>query len=614
MTLSECSEKAQDFLWKNFVPEGYWWFTLEANESIGAGFIQLMHFLQEVDVDCQRGLALRILQEQRSDGSWALFYGGPGDLSVTIEAYFSLRLAGYQTTEPALQRAREFILSCGGLRQCRIFTRIHLALFGIVPWEATPAMPIWFMLLPLWTGFSIYEFSSWARASIVPLLIIMDQQPVRPLSFTLDELFVEPTRSFPPSVTAPKDWVGHLFIKLDVLLKKMHKLPYHPGKKTALQRCERWIREHLSATKDIYPAMAYGALAMKALGYGSSDVTIRQALDGLKSFRQGTSPIHQQCCISPLWDTPWTGMALLESGVAPDDPRLLQAARYMMSKQIIHFAGDWKWKNRQAAPGGWAFEFENDYFPDVDDTIEALFFLKKVALPSDEKADSIQRGLSWLLSMQCRNGGWAAFDKDNMAAWVNRIPFSDHGACLDPPTPDITGRMLELLAQFGYDQAHPIVQKGLQFLGQCHEPDGSWRGRWGVNYIYGTWCVLQGLAAQGVAKDWMQAAVQWIKSIQNSDGGWGESCLSDTENKYVALHQSVPSQTAWALMALQATGEARSQAAHKGLNWLLGQQNAAGEWPEPFFTGTGFPGHFYIRYHGYRAYFPLLALGRYRNL
>jgi squalene-hopene/tetraprenyl-beta-curcumene cyclase len=605
--------------------EGYWWYTLEANETIGAGVIQLMNTIGAVDPEVQEGLARRILSQQKSDGAWAIYYGGPSDLSTTIECYFALRLAGRQPEDPALARARAFIVSNGGLTKMRAFSRIHLALFGLVPWSACPSMPVWFMLLPAWCGVSIYEFSSWARASIVPLLLIDAVKPVRALPFTLDELYSEPRElrilkgerifEFPK---AKKGFsLQSFFLWFDKILKRLERLPWHPGRKTAIKKAEQWTRDHIARTEDIYPAMAYAVLALSALGYPNDDPTIQKALNGLKKFQQKDGEmIHQQCCISPNWDTPWAGFALLEAGVKPDHPAILKAARYMISKEVKDFRGDWAVKNPKGTAGGWSFEFENDYFPDVDDTIEALHLLRRADLPESETCGPIQRGLAWMLSMQSNNGGWAAFDKNNVSQWVNKIPFSDHGACLDPPTPDITGRMIELLASFGYQRSEPYIQRALKFLERTQEPDGSWRGRWGVNYVYGTWCVLQGLRAIGEDRlsPAIRKAVRFLESIQNKDGGWGESCLSDERGAYVALGRSTASQTAWAILALLAVGERDGLSVHRGVQWLVDHQTADGGWEEREFTGTGFPGHFYIRYHGYRSYFPTLALGRYFRL
>lgn len=642
---SSALQRAVSLLMSHQAQGGYWWYTLEANEAIGAGVVQLMHFIGDVDKDTEEGLVRRMLSQQREDGSWSLFKDGPSDLSTTIECYFAMRLAGRPIDHPALVKARSFIVANGGLTKVRVFSRIHLALFGLIPWSACPTMPAWLMLLPPSLGVSIYEFSTWARASIVPLLLIGAAKPVRPLPFSLDELYsetremrlVEGSRVFRFPKAEKAFSLENFFLQCDRLLKFSEKLPFHPGKQRALRKAEQWTRDHIARTEDIYPAMAYGILALSALGYPNSDPTIQKALNGLKKFRYryrggrreepalpglatsegGEAPseyVHQQCCISPNWDTPWAAVALLDAGVPGDHPSILKAARYMISKEVKDFRGDWAAKNPEGPAGGcWSFEFENDYFPDVDDTIEALHLLKRCGLPKEEKEGPIARGLAWLLSMQCDNGGWAAFDKNNVSNWVNEIPFSDHGACLDPPTPDITGRMIELLAGLGYTASDIPVQKALSFLQKTQEPSGAWRGRWGVNFIYGTWCVLQGLAAIGRdlhAPD-IRKAVRWIESVQNKDGGWGESCLSDARNAYVPLARSTASQTAWAVMALLAAGERDSISVHRAIQWLTSRQTAEGGWDEAEFTGTGFPGHFYIRYHGYRYYFPTLALGKY---
>ncbi len=618
----ESLKKARAFLFSQQSEKGYWWYTLESNETIGAGFIQLMHFLGAVDKSTQRGLADRILSEQSPDGSWALFYKGEGDLSTTVECYFSLRLAGHSPSEEPLQRARAFILSRGGLLKIRVFTRIHLALFGILPWSVCPSMPIWFVLLPHWCRVSIYEFSSWARSCIVPLLLTYTFKPVTPITFNLDELFCEPKElrkfCFPKSSSFFS--LHNFFIFFDKILKWAELIPWHPGKKQAIRKAHDWVRGHIDRTEDIYPAMAYGAIGIKAMGYPITDRTIQKCLRGLRSFQQispKSSPplIHQQACISPHWDTPWVASALLEAGASPQDPRLIKAGRYFLQKEIKNFCGDWRFKNPRGVASGWSFEFHNDDFPDVDDTLQALAFLMKLDFPQEAKI-TITRALDWLLSMQSKNGGWAAFDKNNLAQWVNKIPFADHGACLDPPTPDLTGRMVELLSHFGYTSEHPVIQRALDFLLKHQETFGGWKGRWAVNYVFGTWCVLEGLRAMGYSRESprIKKASQWLKSIQNPDGGWGESCLSDARGTYVPLNTSTASQTAWAAMGLIAAGEKDSPSVQSGIEWLIQNQNEEGGWEEPYFTGTGFPGHFYIRYHGYCQYFPLLALGKYCRL
>lgn len=669
--LDNAIARGQAMLLKQQAPEGYWWFTLQANETIGSGTILLYHFLglEQDRSEIIQGLARRLRDEQSPDGSWSLYHGAPGDLSTTVEAYLALRFAGYDPQDDAMTKACHFILDHGGLNAVRIFTRIHLALFGLVPWEACPSMPLWMALLPPFTGFSIYEFSSWARASIVPLLLLLDKKPVHAIPFDLKELEVTPMSRGDWTLRPEKTDRGwkRFFLRLDRVFKWLEKAPWHPGRRYALKVCQRWVRNHLERTEDIFPALNYGILGLVASGATVTDPHVHKALTALDRFlqvyknelpcdaetvarrhplsemRHPTVPaallaiepqtrVHQQCCISPLWDTPWSLTALLKMGVAADHPALQQGARYLLSKQIRDFKGDWAIKNPHGPAGGWAFEFENDYFPDVDDTIQIVSVLEQIDLQEISKREVIDRAYAWFISMQCKNGGWAAFDKENTREWVNRIPFSDHGACLDPPTPDITGRAIGLMAQLGAGLGDPVVQHGLDFIirsqrnhdtkqlgpgASTHEardcPYGAWWGRWGVNYLYGTWCVLEGLARLGYrsSSPMIARATRWLKAVQCPDGGWGESCAGYRDDCFVALPHGVPSQTAWALMALIAVGEAKSEEVRRGIDFLLRQQNADGSWSEAEHTGTGFPGHFYLRYHGYRHYFPLLALGSY---
>ena len=609
--------------------DGYWWFTLEANESIGAGFIQLMHFCDLVDENIQSGLAQRMLSEQQPDGSWSLYHKGPGDISATVECYLSLRLAGHAKDHPSLEKAKNFIRQKGGLSQIRVFTRIHLALFGLIDWEYCPHMPLEMIFLPHWAPLSIYNFSSWARASIVPLLILFAEQPVTPIDFDLKELYVEKTAkereaAFRFHAPSPLSF-DFLFIQIDRILKLVAKLPWKPTHNAAMERCIKWTWEHLQKTEDIYPALAYGLMAFKALDYSFESPQIQKPWNALKRFQQSDANqvpstqhyrTHQQCCISPVWDTPWSCVALSEAGLWQDKhPDFLKTARWLLSKEVRNPNGDWHHKNPQGVPGGWSFEFENEYFPDVDDTVEVLHALSCAALPQKEKDPAIARGIAWTLSMQNDDGGWGAFDKNNDLDLVNKIPFADHSACLDPSTPDITGRVLELLASQGFTQRDKCVQKALQFLKRSQEDFGGWFGRWGVNYIYGTWAVLTGLALldpEQTEDVEIKKALDWLQSVQHRDGGFGESPQSYAEEKFVPWERSVPSQTAWGLMALVAGGKANTTAARKAAEWLVKNWGTE-QWQEPEHTGTGFPGHFYLRYHGYRLFFPLLALARYQK-
>jgi squalene-hopene/tetraprenyl-beta-curcumene cyclase len=632
-------EKATALFKRHQFAEGYWWYTLEANESIAAEYIFLTEYLGCPEFKINQAICRRILTQQRRDGSWAIYHGGPGELGATIECYWALKYCGYPLDHPALEMAREFILKNGGPTKARVFTKIHMALFGLAPWEAAPAMPWALIMAPHWSPINIYEFSSWARACVVPLLVVLNEKPVHRLDMDLEELYPEPSEKRKWKFVQKKDGEGleNIFLITDKLLKKINKLGDKiPGQKflkgTALKSCERYIREHIEKTEDIFPALSYGAIALKTLGYNLSDPIIRKALKSLQSFQQPTGEalphipapvdrahppalIHQQCCISPIWDTAWVAVSLVESGEDPHQDYLKKTVQWLLDKQIRGTLGDWSIKNKKGKPGGWAFEFENDYFPDVDDTIEVLTLLYRYGLDQPKVRESFKLGLDWLLSMQSKNGGWAAFDVDNTRQLVNHIPFSDHGACLDPPTADITGRMLEFLAMVGYPKDHPIVQKSLAFIYKVQHQNGAWDGRWGVNYLYGTWCTLQGLMAIGEdpKNPAIVKATEWLLSQQNGDGGWGESCDGYLKNEYVHLEESVPSQTAWALMGLIAVGLVDSEEVTRGVEYLLDRQNDHGCWDEEEFSGTGFPGHFYIRYHGYRHYFPHMALAKYRK-
>ncbi len=639
--------------------DGYWWFALEANETIGSEFVFLMHYLGDVDKAIQRGIGRRILDVQRDDGSWSLYHDGPGDLSTSVECYFALKLAGFSKNDPAMTKARDFILSAGGAERSRVFTRIHLAMFGLVPWSACPAMPAEFIFLPKWFYVSIYSFSSWARATIVPLLIFMCEKKVSKLSdnFTLDEIFIDPPDRRDFSFKTNKGFLSieSFFINIDKLLKLYEKKPLKQIRRKAINRCKDWIWERVQKTEDIYPPLAYCALAYKALGYDNEAPQIKKPFTALKMFQQryatrdvpalpeeikddgrtrpselrelGMDPrinpcarsnrndaIHQQCCISPIWDTPWMMEALLEAGVPPSDPALLRAGKWLLTKQITEVKGDWAVRNSKARPGGWAFEFENDFYPDVDDTIEVLTVLCRLAIPWRIKEKSIKRGIDWLLSMQNNDGGWGAFDRNQTRELVNRIPFSDHKACLDPSSPDITGRMVEFLIKRNFSQAHPVIKKALKYIWRMQEDFGGWLARWGINYIYGTWCVLSALASMGIGTSdpRVARAVEWLISVQRPDGGFSEAPNTyDPKEPFSHYSVSVPSQTAWALMGLVGGGATHSKAATRAALYLLNNRNESGSWDEMHYTGTGFPLHFYIRYHGYRHYFPLLALARY---
>lgn len=647
LEIDKSISQAAEQIWNHHFPEGYWWYTLEANDSIGAESILLMHYLRLKDSAFEASIANWLIQAQRSDGSWALFHGGPGDLSTTVECYLALKLAGYSLNDNSMRLARQFILAAGGITQIRIFSRIHLALVGLVDWSICPVMPAALIKLPDWSPINIYEFSSWARACLVPLLVIMDKKCTTSISgLTLDELYINLSDKVNGwKYSSNLGFFGSIFVKLDFALKLAEVANVKPMRKSSIKKCESYIREHLGETEDIYPAMYYSILALHALGHPLNDNGIQTAMKGLKSFQikmshnivpeipylhnlpltnklthtkisDTSTSLYQQCCISPVWDTAWAGVALLDAGISPSDQRLLNTGRWLLSKQITDVYGDWSVKNPGVEPGGWSFEFKNKHYPDVDDTIEVLTFLYRLSLPPSEVRSAFNRGLKWLISMQSSNGGFGAFDKDNNLDLLNKIPFSDHGACLDPATADISGRMIEFLLLIGeFPHKSDYLNKIADFIIRRQERNGSFWGRWGVNYIYGTWGALGGLAALGRKRDLpkIHLALKWLASIQNKDGGFGESCLSYSEGRYVPLAESTASQTAWALMTFVSCGYSDTEPARRAADYLMKTQTSAGGWDEAYHTGTGFPGHFYIRYHGYRYYFPLMALGKYRQ-
>jgi squalene-hopene/tetraprenyl-beta-curcumene cyclase len=617
-------ERSRDFFFREQLPAGYWWAELESNVTITAEYLMLFHFLGMVDKERERKIANYLLSKQTEEGSWTIWYGGPGDLSTTIEAYFALKLAGYQADHPAMAKARAFVLANGGIIKSRVFTKIFLALFGEFAWFGVPSMPIELMLLPNWAYFNMYELSSWARGTIIPLSLVMAERPVRKLPPTarVQELYVRPPR--PIDYTFSKEdgiftW-KNFFVGVDHMLKVYESSPIRPFKNRAMARAEQWVLDHQEPTGDcggIQPAMLNSILALHCLGYANDHPTVAKGLEALANFCiEGEDELVLQSCVSPVWDTALALKALVDSGVPTDHPALVKGAQWLLDREVRK-PGDWKIKSPELEPGGWAFEFLNDWFPDVDDSGFVMMAIKEIKA-KDEKAKeaAIVRGINWCLGMQSKNGGWGAFDKDNTKHLLNKIPFADLEALIDPPTADLTGRMLELMGAFGYPKDHPAAVRALEFLKREQEPSGSWWGRWGVNYIYGTWSVLCGLTAIGedMSQPYIQKAVNWLKSRQNLDGGWGETCESYYDTSLAGVGETTPSQTGWALLALMAAGEVESPSVNRGIQYLLASQKGDGTWDEDQYTGTGFPKFFMIKYHIYRNCFPLTALGTYRTL
>ena len=642
--------RSQRYLRSMQYPDGYWWGELESNPTMEAEYLLLTYFLDVVDKDRWRKLSNYILSRQREDGSWGQYFGAPGDVSTSVECYFALKLAGMSPDTAKMQKAREFILSRGGVPRVRIFTKIWLSLFGQWKWEGTPMMPPELMFLPSWFPFNIYEFSSWARATVVPMLVILTERPLRsvPEWAGIDELYPGPRERTDYSLPEPKglfSW-SRFFHIADRLLRLYQRMPVKPGRRSAIQKATRWIISHQEADGSwggIQPPWVYSLIALKQLGYPMDHPIMKKGLEGFEGFAiEEGDTWRVQACVSPVWDTCLVLIGLLDSGMAPEDPAIQKATRWMLKEQILT-GGDWQVKNKKSPPGGWAFEFENDIYPDVDDVAEVIIALDGARLESEDevqRTEAIKRGARWLLSMQCKNGGWGAFDKDNDKSYIAKIPFSDFGEALDPPSVDVAAHAVEMLGKLGYKKDSPPIARAYGYIRAEQEPDGPWFGRWGVNYIYGTGAVLPALDAIGedMGQPYIRQSVDWVVAHQNHDGGWGESCGSYVDLSLKGVGPSTPSQTAWALLALLAAGEVNSPTTERGIRYLMDTQLGDGSWDEPYFTGTGFPGYgvgqrlkrlpgpgergyqglempagFMINYHMYRNCWPLMALGRYRR-
>ncbi|MGB0909025.1 MAG: squalene--hopene cyclase [Nitrospirales bacterium] len=615
---------------------GYWVAELEADTTLTSEYLMLRKFLSRVDQERERKAVRYLIESQLEDGGWPIYSGGPADQSASVKAYFALKLSGVSLDEPFMNKARERILKNGGVVTANVFSKITLALFGQYSWRGVPSMPAEIMLAPQWLYFNLYAVSYWSRVVIIPLLIIFAQRPLCriPREQGIEELFVEPSDqinfSNEPPFKTDTCWFSwrNFFVWLDSVLKLYELYPIPSLRKKAVKKAEVWMLEHMQGEGGlgaIYPAMANSIVALLALGYSADHPMVVKALKEIEDLevyapsqdggsQRGT--LHLQPCISPVWDTALTLDMLVEHGLKKDHPALLRAASWLRSRQTTR-VGDWIVSAPHARPGGWYFQGENDWYPDVDDTAAVVIALSKLEseIPSD-RDDAIRSACEWTLAMQGTDGGWGAYDKDNNRLIFNKIPFADHDALLDPSTSDLTGRCLEMLGTLGYDHTHPAVGPALEFLRREQEDNGSWYGRWGVNYVYGTWCVLSGLQAIDIdmSSPWIQRSVTWLETVQNQDGGWGESCMSYADPAFAGQGESTASQTAWALMGLLAAGVTDSISVIRGVNYLLRQQRADGVWDEPFHTGTGFPRVFYLRYHGYFKYFPLWALAMYRNV
>ncbi len=621
-------------------PDGHWCGELEADSMLEADYIFLHTLLESGDPGRLQRAFTEMMRYQNDDGSWSIYPGGPGNISLSVKCYFSAKLMGLTADEPRMAKCREWILANGGVIECNTFTKMYLCALGQYDYDAVPAIPPEIVLFPNWFYFNIYEISSWSRSILVPLAIMYAKKPFKkiPPEQGIDELYVGGRANSILRLRRDRkklfSW-RNFFIVIDRIMHWSEAVHLRPLRKLAIKRAEKWMLDRLEMTDGlgaIYPAMMNAIIALRCLGYSEDDPQVIRARDefeklGIEQPATEDMPeptFRMQPCMSPVWDTAQAVYALGEAGLPADDPRMVKAADWLLSKEVRQ-KGDWAVKVPNVEPGGWYFEYNNEFYPDTDDTAQVLMALSKVTNPRERLQIQVaERAIAWEFAMQCKGGGWGSFDKDNTKMIFQYIPFADHNAMLDPPTVDITGRMLEMLAAYGYNQSDKRVQKAIQFILSEQEPDGSWFGRWGVNYIYGTFLVLRGLESIGFdpLEPQVQQAAEWVRMVQNPDGGWGETCGSYDDPNLRGTGVSTPSQTAWALLALLAAGDDRSDSIAKGIRWLLAHQRPDGNWDESMgagptrqniITGTGFPRVFYLSYDMYRLYFPLLALTTYKK-
>jgi squalene-hopene/tetraprenyl-beta-curcumene cyclase len=603
--------RAREYLLSLQHPEGWWKGELETNVTMDAEDLLLRQFLRVLEPGVLERAAAWIRSKQREDGSWSNFFEGPGDLSTTAEAYVALRLAGDESDEDHMLRAAAFVRAAGGLERARVFTHIWLALFGAWPWDKVPTLPAELMLLPPWVPLNPYDFACWARQTVVALSVVLSYRPVRPLPFGIEELSGgQPWR--PPE---PTNLIGRVLVAGDRLLRLYQRRPVRAVREVALQRAERWIvdrQEDDGSWGGIQPPWVYSMIALHLRGYGLEHPVMQKGFAGLDKFTVEESGIRRlEACQSPVWDTALALIALADSGHPRDDEAIVRAADWLLGEEI-RGRGDWAVRRPNLEPGGWAFEFANVNYPDIDDTAEVVLALSTVDHPDAGRVrQTIDRGARWLVGMQSSDGGWGAFDAENVRALVRDLPFCDFGEVIDPPSADVTAHAVEMLAALGEAEGVP-AQRGISWLLDNQERDGSWFGRWGVNHIYGTGAVVPALIAAGIPQghESIRCAVRWLEEHQNEDGGWGEDARSYDDPAWIGRGASTASQTAWALLALEAAGERSSEAAHAGVDWLVRTQLPNGTWDEPQYTGTGFPSDFYINYHLYRLIFPVTALAR----
>ena len=596
--------------------DGHWLFELEADATIPAEYVLLEHFLDRIDAPLEAKLGVYLRSIQGAHGGWPLFHDGAFNLSASVKAYFALKAIGDDSNAPHMVRARAAILAAGGAERSNVFTRAQLALFGQVPWRAVPVMPLEIMHLPLWFPFHLSKVSYWSRTVIVPLLVLMTVRPVarNPRNVAIPELFQTPPGQVRDWIRGPyrSAW-GRFFKGVDSVLRMLQPAFPECSRRGAIAKAVRFVTERLNGDDGlggIYPAIANSVMMFDTLGYAPDHPDAAIAWRAVRKLLVVESDrAYCQPCLSPVWDTGLAGHAMAEAGADT-----YTACLWLRDKQILDVVGDWAVRRPGLRPGGWAFQYANPHYPDVDDTAVVGMLLHRNGDPAF--TDAIRRAREWIIGMQSSDGGWGAFEPENTHLHLNHIPFADHGALLDPPTADVTARCVSFLAQIGMAPNDPVMERALAYLRREQEDDGSWFGRWGTNYIYGTWSVLCAFNAAGIAEDdrAVRRAVAWLRDVQREDGGWGEDEETYQDAPRGRYKESTPSQTAWAVLGLMAAGEVATPTVARGVEYLMATQRQDGEWRELPYNAVGFPRVFYLRYHGYRRYFPLQALARYCNL
>ena len=597
------------------------------DSTLVSDMVAYHHWAGDIDLKWQRKAVNHLFSMQLEDGGWNIYYGGPAEVNATIKAYLALKLAGVPVTDPRLLKAREVAMRMGGIPRMNTFSKLYLALLGLFPWKYVPTIPCEVLLIGKWFHVNFWDMSNWSRAMLVPLAIINHFKPTRrPGNIALDELY--PLGYHERDLALPPDPQWFTWRNFFLSLDRLHKFAelwaragIHPFRRRALKKCEQWMIERFEGSDGlaaIFPAMLNALIALKALGYPDDHPEVKRAEHELKKLEHETEhSLRIEPCFSPVWDSAIVAIALRESGIPAEHPKLVRAAHWLMDKEI-RFRGDWIHKNpADVDPSGWVFEFNNKWNPDVDDTAMVLLALRLIPTDNPERRDEcFARGMKWMMAFQCRDGGWAAFDKDCTKGILEKVPFADHNAMLDPECADITARILELLGYEGCSVEHPQVRKALRYLREQQEEDGSWFGRWGVNYIYGTWQVLRGLRALNINMDqpWIIKGRTWLESVQRNDGGWGERCNTYDDPVFKGQGPSTASQTAWAVMALCAFDDPNRPALKSGIQYLIDTQNPDGSWTEHEITGTGFPRVFYLKYDMYRNSWPLTALATYSRI